>query len=126
MSAGRTSRALGVSPDYYAETPGTALQREMSARIAGHRKSIVVGVWNIKVPKSADFPPVRFICRLRNKVSRAVRLISVHRVTPRSCSVNQCRPLHSSQVDLHRSEAIDDCIEFFNSCGSLQRSNSVS
>ncbi|XP_068644927.1 uncharacterized protein [Aristolochia californica] len=123
MSA-RASRAFSFSSDY-TETPSTTLQREMSGRIAGNRKSIVVGVWNIRVPKSAEFPPVRFICRLRSKVARAVRLISVERVTPRSCSVKQSRPVHS-QVDLHRSEAIEDCIEFFNSCGSLQRSNSVS
>ncbi|XP_026414388.1 josephin-like protein [Papaver somniferum] len=150
-SNGSSSRRVNFSPDIN-DTQNISLKSNY--RVTGNRRR-AAGISGFRVPKSslssssssqAGFSPMNFLCRLSNKVVRALRMVSLRRrrTSPKvsssypsssssSSSSNQYNNLARSRsyvnhhhVDSHQSEAIEDCIQFINSSSSFQRSNSVS
>ncbi|XP_010256623.1 PREDICTED: josephin-like protein [Nelumbo nucifera] len=106
--------------------PTVLLKQSSSKRVAGNRDN--AGTYSFRLPKSLGFSPVRFLRSLGDKVARVLQRISTRgrRSSSKVSSSNsRSRPLAAS-FDSHRSEAIEDCIEFINSSASFQRSNSVS
>ncbi|XP_010543225.1 PREDICTED: uncharacterized protein LOC104816214 [Tarenaya hassleriana] len=102
------------------------------------RRRVVVGILNFGLRRS---PARRFLRRLEARVAKTLRFISQGRAkTSPSCSSRKVPssplPCSSSiylkrsrslaESESHRAEAIEDCIEFLNSCSSVPRSNSVS
>lgn len=99
-------------------------KRNSSKRVAGNGWS--AGSCGFRLLKRSELSsPVRFLKRLGGKVATALRLGK--RPSPRgSSSSGRSRPF-VAPIDTHRTEAIEDCIEFINSSSSsLPRSNSVS
>ncbi|KAG7549159.1 hypothetical protein ISN45_Aa06g000860 [Arabidopsis thaliana x Arabidopsis arenosa] len=109
---------------------------------------VVVGIFSFGV---SDSPAARrLLRRIRARVGKTFRYISFGRrsnntkTTPSSSrnlssfSSLSCSSSYSSssiylmkskslnESESHRAEAIEDCIEFLNSCSSLSRSNSIS
>jgi hypothetical protein len=78
-----------------------------------------------KLPKGSELP-IRFLKQLADKVARALHSVSMRRRhSPKDSSLGRSNPF-VAPVDCHRTEAIEDCIEFINSSSStFSRSNSV-
>ncbi|XP_059647154.1 josephin-like protein [Cornus florida] len=127
----KMSKRVGFSPDVN-EKP-TCLHKHGGGRgkVAVNRKR-VIGIWSFRLPRSSSFAPVGFLKRIAAKVARALQLVSTRKrssckVSSSSMSSSLARSRsYADQIDSHRAEAIEDCIEFLNSSSSLQRSNSVS
>ncbi|KAB1224311.1 hypothetical protein CJ030_MR2G000188 [Morella rubra] len=122
----RANKRVSFSPDVN-DKPNVLHKHGGGTRVAGGRKR-VIGIWIFRLPKgSSGFSPVKFLQRLRAKVVRAIRLVSMRRRSSRKVSSSLVRSRSVSEpIDSHQAEAIEDCIEFLNSSSSLQRSNSVS
>ncbi|KAI3974564.1 hypothetical protein MKX01_020336 [Papaver californicum] len=145
------SRRVNFSPDIN-DKPNISLKSNY--RVTGNRKR-AAGISGLRVPRSSlsssmssqsGYSPMNFLCRLSNKVVRALRMVSLRRRrTSRKVSSSFASSSSSSSntghynnlarsksyvnhhhVDSHHSEAIEDCIQFINSSSSFQRSNSVS
>ncbi|XP_058100136.1 josephin-like protein [Magnolia sinica] len=119
----KTSKRVSFSPDI-TEKPKLSLKPDTGTRAAGNRKR-VAAKFGFRLPRSTGFSPAKFLRRLGTSVVRTVRFFSVRRVSPKACPSSRSRPSVSPH-DSHRSEDIEDCIEFINSSFSLERSNSVS
>ncbi|KAI3988852.1 hypothetical protein MKX01_016423 [Papaver californicum] len=145
-----SSRRVNFSPDIN-DKPNISLKSNY--RVTGNRKR-AAGISGFRVPRSSlsssssqsGFSPMNFLCRLGNKVVRALRMVSLRRrrTSPKvsssfaSSSSSYSNSSHYNNlarsrsyvnhhhVDSHQSEAIEDCIQFINSSSSFQRSNSVS
>jgi|UniRef100_A0A2N9I6H9 hypothetical protein len=77
----------------------------------------------LKLPKGSELP--RFLKHLADKVARALQSVTTRRRhSPKDSSLGTSKPF-VAPVDSHRTEAIEDCIEFINSSSSFSRSNSV-
>ncbi|XP_077214405.1 josephin-like protein [Tasmannia lanceolata] len=120
--SGKPSKRVTFSPDIR-DQPKLPLKPDTKRRAAGKRKT-VAGIYNFRLPRRAGFSPLRFIRRLGSNVARTIRVFSVRRVSPKTVPSSRSGSLVSQQ-DSHRTEAIEDCIEFINSSCSLQRSNSA-
>lgn len=88
------------------------------------------GGCGIRLPKRSEVSPVRFFKHLRRRMARGLcfAYFKKRRSATVSATVSSSGRSKPSviPVDSHRSEAIEDCIEFINSSSSLPRSNSVS
>lgn len=134
----RKGRRVSFSPDVN-EKPVIFLKHGGGGggiRVAGTRKRSVAGIWSsFRVYKESGYSAMRFLCRLRTKVVRAIGVVSSskrrssRKVSSSSTTSNLTRSrsvTDSVALDSHRAEALEDCIEFLNSSSSLQRTNSVS
>ncbi|KAI3906551.1 hypothetical protein MKW98_009459 [Papaver atlanticum] len=148
-----SSRRVNFSPDI---NDKQNISLKSNYRVTGGNRRRTAGISGFRVPKSSlssssssqtGFSPMNFLCRLSNKVVRALRMVSLRRRRT-SPKVSSSYPPSSSSssstnhhynnlarsrsyvnhhhVDSHQSEAIEDCIQFINSSSSFQRSNSVS
>ena len=79
-----------------------------------------------KLPKGSELT-IRYLKNLADKVARALQSVTTRkRQSPKdSSSLGRSNPAFVAPVDSHRTEAIEDCIEFINSSSSFSRSNSV-
>ena len=79
-----------------------------------------------KLPKGSELT-IRYLKNLADKVARALQSVTTRkRQSPKdSSSIGRSNPAFVAPVDSHRTEAIEDCIEFINSSSSFSRSNSV-
>nr|DAD28431.1 TPA_asm: hypothetical protein HUJ06_029899 [Nelumbo nucifera] len=121
----KTSRLAYFSPDIN-DRPTVSLKHSRSTRVTGNKRN--AGAYSFRLPKSSGFSPVRFLRRLGSKVATALRMVSTRRrrsSSKVSSSNSRSRPF-VAPLDSHRTEAIEDCIEFINSTACFQRSNSVS
>ncbi|XP_059667940.1 josephin-like protein [Cornus florida] len=89
-------------------------------------KKRAIRIWTtFRLSKTSSFS---FLKLIGAKVARVLRLVST-RKSRSPCKVSSSSLARSQsyldQIDSHRAEAIEDCIEFLNS-SSLQRSSSVS
>ncbi|OVA17653.1 hypothetical protein BVC80_1835g21 [Macleaya cordata] len=143
----KACKRVNFSPDIN-EKPTISLKNNYyCTRIAGNRKTVSAGggISSFRLPSktSSGFSPMNFLRRLSAKMVRALRMVSSRRrrTSPKvssSSSSNNYSNLERSRsyaahhhhhhhvADSHRSEAIEDCIQFINSSSSFQRSNSVS
>ncbi|KAI3873753.1 hypothetical protein MKX03_009838 [Papaver bracteatum] len=150
-SNGSSSRRVNFSPDI---NDKQNISLKSNYRVTGGNRRRTAGISGFRVPKSSlssssssqtGFSPMNFLCRLSNRVVRALRMVSLRRrrTSPKvsssfstsssSSNTNHYNNLARSRsyvnhhhVDSHQSEAIEDCIQFINSSSSFQRSNSVS
>ncbi|KAK4351588.1 hypothetical protein RND71_030901 [Anisodus tanguticus] len=88
---------------------------------------------SFKMPNRSQLSPIKLFKHLGGKMVAVMKRMS-------SSSRRSCRKVTNSSeraaisansttipnIDSHRAEAIDDCIQFINSSSSLPRSNSVS
>ncbi|XP_044474217.1 josephin-like protein [Mangifera indica] len=123
----RASKRVSFSPDVN-DKPPVFVKHGGSKKLGGSRRRVSVGIFSFRVPKSSEFSPGSFLRRLGAKMARTRCFLS----TPKrsSCKVSsstlqRSRSLADS-IDSHRTEAIEDCIEFLNTSSSISRSNSVS
>ncbi|XP_027176655.1 josephin-like protein [Coffea eugenioides] len=146
MSIGNMNKRVGFSPDVNDKQPVIRKQYSnkersgyRSIKVSGGSKERVhaatQGTWtSFRVPESSSssgFSAVRFAKRVGANVAQALRFISCRKKC--SCKVSSAASLTLARSrsyaetldDSQRAEAIEDCIEFFNSSSSLQRSNSV-
>ncbi|GLU18796.1 hypothetical protein SLE2022_350780 [Rubroshorea leprosula] len=94
--------------------------------MAGRSRGVVRSC-GFMVCRRSDFFPVRILKHLGGKVAEGVRLVSLKiRPSPKDSSTSGRSKPFVTPVDTHRTEAIEDCIEFINSSSSLPRSNSRS
>ncbi|CAH8269730.1 unnamed protein product [Arabidopsis lyrata] len=145
----RTSKRVSFSPDPEANDELVfPTHTGLSSSSRHGRRRVVVGIFSFSV---SDPPAARrLLRRIGARVSKTFRYISLGRksnntkTTPSSSrnlsssSSLSCSSSYSSssiylmkskslnESESHRAEAIEDCIEFLNSCSSLSRSNSIS
>ncbi|XP_076959627.1 uncharacterized protein LOC143635760 [Bidens hawaiensis] len=95
----------------------------------------MIRIFTFRSQKSSGFSAMRFLGRIKAKVSRALGFVSSSRkISSLSSSSSLCEcTLKRSRsyveaLDSHRAQAIEDCIQFLNSSSSpsFQRSKSVS
>ncbi|EFH49279.1 hypothetical protein ARALYDRAFT_486956, partial [Arabidopsis lyrata subsp. lyrata] len=128
----RTSKRVSFSPDPEANDE-LVFPTHTSSRHG--RRRVVVGIFSFSV---SDPPAARrLLRRIGARVSKTFRYISLGRksnntkTTPSSSrnlssSIYLMKSKSLNESESHRAEAIEDCIEFLNSCSSLSRSNSIS
>ncbi|KAA8543761.1 hypothetical protein F0562_022062 [Nyssa sinensis] len=102
----------------------TDFQKQNSTN-SSKRMRFSTGNCRLRLPKSSELSPVRFLKRLGHKVAAALHLGNRKRSSPDVSSAGRSKPF-VAPIDSHRAEAIDDCIEFINSSSSLKGSNSAS
>ncbi|KAI9194251.1 hypothetical protein LWI28_004441 [Acer negundo] len=118
----RGSNQVSCIPSINKET--AVRKRNCLSRVAVNRRS--TGTCGIRLPKKSEFSPVRLLKHLRSKMAKGICSVSLRkRSSPTVSSSGRSKP-SVIPVDSHRTEAIEDCIEFINSSSSLPRSNSVS
>ncbi|TMW86253.1 hypothetical protein EJD97_021679 [Solanum chilense] len=87
---------------------------------------------SFKMPNRSQLSPIRIFKQLGGKMVALIKMISSSK---RSCrkvtnsserATISAKPTAALNIDSHRAEAIDDCIQFINLSSSLPRSNSVS
>lgn len=117
----KARKQVSFSPDAY-ERP-SFLQKHGGK---GSRKKSVA-ILAFMVPRNSSFPSTSLLRRVTAKVSRVLCCFSMARkCSPKVSSSNLVRSRSMAEsIESHRAEAIEDCIEFLNSCSSLSRSNSV-
>lgn len=105
----------------------TTLRKHSVRKVTANKRS--TGTCGIRLPKKPEFSPVRLLKHLRGKMAKGLSSVSLRKrntgTTPAVSSSGRSKP-YVIPVDTHRSEAIEDCIEFINSSSSLPRSNSAS
>ncbi|KAG5253322.1 josephin protein [Salix suchowensis] len=124
--SGKASKRASLGPDVN-DKPTIFFKHGSGARAAGNRKKIA-GIFTFRLPRTSKVSPARLLRRLRAKVARVIRFVSMRRKSSRkvtSLTLPRSRSVVEA-VDSQRAEAIEDCIEFLNSSSSLQRSNSIS
>lgn len=127
----RASKRVRFSPD--PEANDELIFPTHSSSRHGRRR-VVVGIFSFSF---SDSPATtkRLLRSIGDRVGKTFRYISFGRMntktTPSSSSnvssslyLMKSKSLNGSES--HRAEAIEDCIEFLNSCSSLSRSNSIS
>ncbi|EEF36723.1 conserved hypothetical protein [Ricinus communis] len=117
-----TSKQVKKKPNISKKT-SSGKQTCSSKRVAVNR--VLTGCCGFKLPEIPQLSPLNFLKRLTCKMTKALRLW--RRPSSRVSSSGRSKPFIAA-TDTHRSEAIEDCIEFINSssASSLPRSNSVS
>ncbi|KAJ4725623.1 putative JOSEPHIN-like protein [Melia azedarach] len=99
-------------------------KRNCINRVAVNKRS--AGGCGIRLPKRSEVSPTRFFKHVSSKMARGLCFTYFKKTSsPAVSSSGRSKP-SVIPVDSHRSEAIEDCIEFINSSSSLPRSNSVS
>ncbi|KAL1543540.1 hypothetical protein AAHA92_20503 [Salvia divinorum] len=91
-------------------------------KVGEEKKKVMMKAWALKGSVGGFF---KFI---GEKVSRALPAAGRRRCSCKvssSASLGRSRSYAETLDDSRRAEAIEDCIEFFNSSSSLQRSNSL-
>lgn len=87
---------------------------------------------SFKMPNRSQLSPTKIFKHLGGKMAALVKIVSSSK---RSCrkvtnssekTTISAKPFAALNIDSHRAEAIDDCIQFINLSSSLPRSNSVS
>jgi len=127
----RASKRVSFSPDPDAKEE-LIFPTHSSSRHG--RRRVVVGIFSFGF---SDSPATtkRLLRSIGDRVSKTFRYISFGRMntkTTPSSSRNVSSSLYLmkskslKESESHRAEAIEDCIEFLNSCSSLSRSNSIS
>lgn len=115
------STRVNLSPEF------TTLYTKHSAKkVGGNKKRLILKTWAFRLPKVSRFPPSRFLRYIKAKVVKAQHFASCRTRCSRKVSSSCLTRLRSyvEPVDLHRAEAVEDCIEFMNSsCTSLKRWN---
>ncbi|CAL9228811.1 unnamed protein product, partial [Arabidopsis halleri] len=144
----RASKRVSFSPDPEANDEQIFPTHTGLSSSRHGRRRVVVGIFSFGV---SDSPAAkRLLRRIGARVGKTFRYISFGRKstntkTTSSSSRNlssssslSCSSSYSSssiylmkskslnESESHRAEAIEDCIEFLNSCSSLSRSNSIS
>ncbi|KAG5598503.1 hypothetical protein H5410_029873 [Solanum commersonii] len=85
-----------------------------------------------KMPNRSQLSPIKIFKHLGGKMAALIKMVSSSK---RSCrkvtnsperATISVKPTAALNIDSHRAEAIDDCIQFINLSSSLPRSNSVS
>ncbi|KAH0664871.1 hypothetical protein KY285_026077 [Solanum tuberosum] len=129
---------------------GSVVKQEMTKNIASKfqkqnsTKSVVDGTTNdarstttttscsFKMPNRSQLSPIKIFKHLGGKMAALIKMVSSSK---RSCrkvtnsperATISAKPTAALNIDSHRAEAIDDCIQFINLSSSLPRSNSVS
>ncbi|KAJ0020086.1 hypothetical protein Pint_32580 [Pistacia integerrima] len=101
-------------------------KRNYVSKVAGNKRC-ASGSCGIKLPKRSELSPVRFLKHLSSKIAKGLCFSSLwEKHSPTAVSSSGRSKQSVIPVDSHRTEAIEDCIEFINSSSSLPRSNSVS
>ncbi|XP_057953175.1 josephin-like protein [Malania oleifera] len=122
MSTIRGSDRMSQGLDANEKT--TAYRKQSSTKRADEGKSTKFfrnGRFGLPRRRPGLFSPVRFLKHVGDKMATALRVLSFRRrPSPKVSSKPFVAP-----TDSHRTEAIEDCIEFINSSSTLQRSNSV-
>ncbi|XP_061347127.1 josephin-like protein [Gastrolobium bilobum] len=75
-----------------------------------------------RLPWQSEFSPIELVKELAERVTNALRLVSIRRSLHRNSSSLGRSESAGSSVDSHRTAAVEDCIEFIHS--SFSRSNS--
>ncbi|XP_019089953.1 PREDICTED: josephin-like protein isoform X2 [Camelina sativa] len=99
------------------------------------RRRVVVGILSFGVSSSPAAR--RLLRRIGAGVGKTFRFVSFGKksnntkTTPSSSSYSSssvylAKSKSLNESESHRAEAIEDCIEFLNSCSSMSRSNSIS
>lgn len=105
-------------------TPYSSYKQNYSESASGRPRRFARNNCRFKLPKGSELP-IRFLKHLADKVARALHLVSMRRRhSPKDSSLGRSNPF-VAPVDSHRTEAIEDCIEFINSSSTFSRSNSV-
>ncbi|KAF9665175.1 hypothetical protein SADUNF_Sadunf16G0094700 [Salix dunnii] len=120
--SGMASKRLSLGPDHVNDKPAILFKHGSGTRVAGNRKKIA-GIFTFRLPRTSKVSPARLLKRLRAKVARVIRFVSMRRKSSRkvtSSSFPRSRSVVAA-VDSQRAEAIEDCIEFLNSSSSLHR-----
>lgn len=87
---------------------------------------------SFKMPNRSQLSPIKLFKQLGGKMAAVMKMVSSSK---RSCrkvtnsserAAISAKPTAALNIDSHRAEAIDDCIQFINLSSSLPRSNSVS
>ncbi|KAK2430229.1 hypothetical protein P8452_43662 [Trifolium repens] len=97
----------------------------LSCRQNSNRKSARnrnVRSCTFRIPWQSEFSPIELVKDLAEKVTNALRSVSLRRSLHRDSSSLGRSASAGSSVDSHRSAAVEDCIEFIHS--SFSRSNS--
>ncbi|XP_044506723.1 josephin-like protein [Mangifera indica] len=101
-------------------------KRNCVSKVAGNKRW-AAGSCGIRLPKRSELSLVRFLEHLGSKIAKGLCFSSLRkRRSPAAVSSSGRSKQSVIPVDSHRTEAIEDCIEFINSSSSLPRSNSVS
>ncbi|KAJ8553064.1 hypothetical protein K7X08_020457 [Anisodus acutangulus] len=89
---------------------------------------------SFKMPNRSQLSPMKLFKHLGGKMAGVLKMVSPS--SRRSCrkvtnssergAISKSSTTPNINIDSHRAEAIDDCIQFINSSSSLPRSNSVS
>ncbi|KAJ1378546.1 hypothetical protein SESBI_47728 [Sesbania bispinosa] len=75
-----------------------------------------------RIPWQSEFSPIELVKDLAEKVTNALRLVSLRRSLHRDSSSLKRSESTGTSVDSYRTAAVEDCIEFMHS--SFSRSNS--
>lgn len=87
---------------------------------------------SFKMPSRSQLSPIKLFKQLGGKMAAVMKVVSSSK---RSCrkvtnsserAAISAKPTAALNIDSHRAEAIDDCIQFINLSSSLPRTNSVS
>ncbi|KAM3309246.1 hypothetical protein CQW23_13910 [Capsicum baccatum] len=87
---------------------------------------------SFKMPNRSQLSPIKLFKQLGGKMAAVMKVMSSSK---RSCrkvtnsserAAISAKPTAALNIDSHRAEAIDDCIQFINLSSTLPRSNSVS
>ncbi|OIT19441.1 PREDICTED: josephin-like protein [Nicotiana attenuata] len=88
---------------------------------------------SFKMPSRSELSPIKLFKHIGGKMAAVVKMMSskgsrrsCRKVTNSSEKTAISKSLVIPNIDSHRAEAIDDCIQFINMSSSLPRSNSVS
>lgn len=105
---------------YFNEKTSLSL-KESSSRKAGRNRDVRSCMF--RIPWQSEFSPTVLVKDLAERVTSALRLVSLRRCLHRDSSpLGRSKSAAGSSVDSYRTAAIEDCIEFIHS--SFSRSNS--
>lgn len=105
-------------------SPYPCYERNYSKRVSAN-SGFARQYCRFKLPKGPELP-IRFLKHIADKIARALHSASLRRSqSAKDSSFGSSKPIVAMTVDSHRTEAIEDCIEFLNSSSTFSRSNSV-
>ncbi|CAL0317785.1 unnamed protein product [Lupinus luteus] len=99
--------------------------KQNSSRKAGRNRHVRSCMF--RIPWQTEFSPIVLVKDLAERVTSALRFVSLRRCLHRDSSSSSASPLgrsklEGSTIDSYRTAAVEDCIEFIHS--SFSRSNS--
>ncbi|KZV15242.1 hypothetical protein F511_26388 [Dorcoceras hygrometricum] len=98
--------------------------KQCAKKVGGNKRRLIPKTCAFRLPKVSRFSLSRFLRCIKANVAKARRFASCRTRCSRKVSSTCLTRLRSyvDTVDLHRAEAVEDCIEFMNSsCASLKR-----